>query len=84
RRFEALRQSPRARAFLDGAGPAAIGAIVGAAVPLAQGLDEVWMVAVALAAAVALALRRSPILVLLAGAVAGLVGVLALGFSVPG
>ena len=44
------------RAFLDGAGPAAIGAIIGAAVPLAAGLDEPWMVAVAIVAAVALAL----------------------------
>ena len=82
-RFESLRASPRARAFLDGAGPAAIGAIIGAAVPLAAGLEEVWMVAVALTAAGALALGRSPIVVLLAGAVAGVVGVLALGFPSP-
>jgi chromate transporter len=83
RRFEALRSSPRARAFLDGAGPAAVGAIVGAAVPLADGLSEPWMVAVAVVAAAALALRRAPIVVLAAGAVAGLVGVLLLGFAVP-
>ncbi|HEX8082681.1 MAG TPA: chromate efflux transporter [Solirubrobacteraceae bacterium] len=83
RRFEQLRTSPRARAFLDGAGPAAVGAIVGAAVPLAAGLSEIWMVAVAITAAVALALRRPPILVLLAGALAGLLGVLVLGFSSP-
>ncbi|HEX2084483.1 MAG TPA: chromate efflux transporter [Solirubrobacteraceae bacterium] len=84
RRFQALRESARARAFLDGAGPAAIGAIVGAAVPLAAGLDEVWMVAVAVVAAVALLLRRAPVLVLLAGAVSGLTGVLLLGLEVPG
>jgi chromate transporter len=83
RRFEALRSSPRARAFLDGAGPAATGAIVGAAVPLAGGLDEVWMIAIAVTSAVALALRRAPIVVLLAGAVAGLIGVLALDFALP-
>jgi chromate transporter len=83
RRFAALRSNARARAFLDGAGPAAIGAIIGAAVPLAAGLDELWMVAVALVSAVALALGRAPVLVLVAGAVSGLVGVLVLGFSVP-
>ncbi len=83
RRFEALRSSPRARAFLDGAGPAAIGAIIGAAVPLAGGLDEPWMIAIAGVGAAALALRRAPILVLLAGAVAGVIGVLLLGFDVP-
>ena len=83
RRFEALRSSPRARAFLDGAGPAAIGAILGAAVPLAGGLDEPWMVAVALVAAAALALRRAPIVVLFAGAITGVIGVLVLGFALP-
>ncbi len=82
-RFDALRSSPRARAFLDGAGPAAIGAIAGAAVPLADGITEVWMVAVAIVATAALVLRRAPIVVLLAGAVAGVVGVLLLGFAVP-
>jgi Chromate transporter len=35
-RFERLRGTANARAFLDGAGPAAIGAILGAAVPLAR------------------------------------------------
>jgi chromate transporter len=81
--FERLRESPRARAFLDGAGPAAIGAIIGAAVPLAAGLEEPWMIAVAIAAALALALRSTPIIVLLAGAVAGVIGVLALDFALP-
>ena len=83
RRFEQLRNSPRARAFLDGAGPAAIGAIIGAAVPLAAGLEEIWMVAMAVVAAAALALGRAPILVLVAGAISGLIGVLVLGFAVP-
>ncbi len=82
-RFQQLRSSPRARAFLDGAGPAAVGAIVGAAVPLAAGLEEPWMIAVAIACALALLLRRAPIVVLLVGALAGLIGVLVLGFDVP-
>ena len=34
-RFDRLRGDPRAQAFLDGAGPAAIGAILGASIPLA-------------------------------------------------
>ena len=42
---------PRARAFLDGAGPAAIGAILGSAIPLARALDEPWQYAVLAAAA---------------------------------
>jgi chromate transporter len=82
RRFEALRASPGARAFLDGAGPAAVGAIIGAAVPLATGLVEPWMIAVALLGACALALRRSPLLVLAGGALAGLLA-LALGADLP-
>ena len=72
-RFEAIRGRPGPRAFLDGAGPAAIGAILGAAVLLAEALDDAWQWAVLALAAVALALGRSPLLVLLAGAAAGLV-----------
>jgi chromate transporter len=82
-RFEALRSSPRARAFLDGAGPAAIGAIIGAAVPLAAGLEEPWMVAMAIVAALALGFGRAPIIVLLAGAIFGVIGVLVLDFALP-
>jgi chromate transporter len=36
RHFDRLRRSARVRAFLDGAGPAAIGAILGASIPLVQ------------------------------------------------
>jgi chromate transporter len=82
RRFAALRSSPGARAFLDGAGPAAVGAILGAAVPLLSGIVEVWQVTLLAVGAVALLLGRSPLLVLLAGAVAGLVAALA-GFDLP-
>ncbi len=38
-RFDQIRGNRRARAFLDGAGPAAIGAIFGSAVPLARALS---------------------------------------------
>ena len=59
RRFEALRTGRGPRAFLDGAGPAAIGAIFGAAITLARALNESWQFAIlAVAAIVLLALRR--------------------------
>jgi chromate transporter len=57
-RFERLRQNDRARAFLDGAGPAAIGAILGSAVTLAGGIDETWQIPVLAAAAVMLLIAR--------------------------
>ena len=37
-RFDRIRGDERARSFLDGAGPAAIGAILGSAIPLARAL----------------------------------------------
>ncbi len=57
-RFERLRGNHRARAFLDGAGPAAIGAILGSAVTLAGGIDETWQIAVLAAAALSLLVAR--------------------------
>jgi chromate transporter len=57
-RFERLRQNDRARAFLDGAGPAAIGAILGSAVTLAGGIDETWQIPVLAAAAASLLIAR--------------------------
>jgi chromate transporter len=78
-RFERLLLNERVTAFLAGAAPAAAGAIIGSAIPLAEALSETWQYIVLGAAAVALlALRRSIVLTLLAagtvGAVAGLVG----------
>jgi len=71
-RFERLRGNPTARAFLAGAGPAAIGAILGSAIPLALALSERWQAGVLAAAAVALlALRRGVVVTLLASGVAG-------------
>ncbi len=84
RRFDRIRTDRRARAFLEGAGPAAIGAILGAAVPLAGALTESWQYAVLAAAAVGLlVLRRSVLLVLLAAASIGLVLMWA-GATIPG
>jgi chromate transporter len=57
-RFERLRRDDRARAFLDGAGPAAIGAILGSAVTLAGGIDETWQIPVLAAAAITLLVAR--------------------------
>jgi chromate transporter len=70
-RFEAVRSRPGPRAFLDGAGPAAIGAILGAAAVLAGSLEATWQWVVLALAAAGLALGRGPLLVLLAGAGAG-------------
>jgi chromate transporter len=72
RHFDRLRASARIRAFLDGAGPAAIGSILGASVPLARALQHGWQIGV-LAAALAslLLLRRGVVLTLLAAAVVG-------------
>ena len=72
-RFDRLRERPGPRRFLNGAGPAAIGAILGAAVLLAEPIHEAWQWAVLAGAALGLALRRPPILVLLGGAAAGLI-----------
>ena len=53
RHFERVRTSGNARAFLDGAGPAAAGAILGAAVPLARALESAWQWAILAVAALA-------------------------------
>ncbi|HXY84519.1 MAG TPA: chromate efflux transporter [Gaiellaceae bacterium] len=72
--FDRLRANEDARAFLNGAGPAAIGAILGTAVPLARALSEPWQYGVLAGAAVVLfALRRGVVLTLLLAAAAGAV-----------
>ncbi|HEX2703965.1 MAG TPA: chromate efflux transporter [Solirubrobacteraceae bacterium] len=82
-RFERLRESENARAFLDGAGPAAIGAIVGAAITLAIALHTGWQFAVLVAAAFALlVLRRGVVQTLVGAAVVGVLAAIA-GASLP-
>jgi chromate transporter len=72
RQFDRLRRSARVQAFLTGAGPAAIGAIAGAAIPLILALAHLWQAGVlALAAGWLLGLRR--------GVVAAIVGAAAFG-----
>jgi len=75
-RFARVRESAGARAFLDAAGPAAIGAILGAAITLARALAEPWQFAIlAGAAALLLALGRGVVpTLLLAGAAGTAVG----------
>jgi len=74
RRFDHVRRDERARAFLDGAGPAAIGAILGSAIPLARALHEAWQFGVlAAAAALLLLLRRQVVPTLLLAGAAGTV-----------
>jgi chromate transporter len=82
-RFGTLRLHAGPRAFLDGAGPAAIGAILGAAIPLAGALREWWQFVLLGLAAVALLLLRRGVVSTLVGA--GAVGaVLALaGAALP-
>lgn len=70
--FARLRRDSRARAFLDGAGPAAIGAILGAAIPLAGALVETWQFVVLALAAVALLLARGGVVTTLV--LAGVLG----------
>jgi len=70
-RFERIRTNASAQAFLDGAGPAAIGAIAGAAILLATTLTEAWQFAILAGAAVALLVVRRGVVetLVLAGAV---------------
>ena len=82
RHFGALRTNRLAQSFLGGAGPAAIGAIAGASIPLALALAHVWQVVILAAALVAIVgLRRSVVLTLLGAGLFGAVGA-ALGLPV--
>ncbi|HEV3229522.1 MAG TPA: chromate efflux transporter [Solirubrobacteraceae bacterium] len=80
RAFLRLRDSARARAFLDGAGPAAIGAILGSAIALAGAIQQGWQAAILAAAALfLLVLRRGVVATLLAAGAAGAIVALAGG-----
>jgi chromate transporter len=82
-RFERLLLNERVTAFLAGAAPAAAGAIIGSAIPLADALSETWQYAVLAAATIALlALRRSIVLTLLAAGTIGAILAL-LGAPIP-
>ena len=74
-RLDRFRRNTAAQAFLSGAGPAAIGAIAGAAVTLGLGLTELWQVFV-------LAALASWLLLLRRGVVSGIVAAAAIGVIV--
>jgi chromate transporter len=79
-RFDRLRDNQHVRAFLDRAGPAAIGAILGSAIPLARALTQPWQYAVLTGAALLLLpLRRGVVLTLLSATAVGIVMALAGG-----
>jgi chromate transporter len=81
--FDRLRVNDNAKAFLNGAGPAAIGAILGTAIPLARALSEPWQFAILAGAGVLLfALRRGVVLTLLLAGATGTVLALA-GAALP-
>ena len=76
RHFERFRKNASVRSFLDGAGPSAIGAILGVSVPLLMSLPETWQLSLAtLSTALVLFMRQSPLRVLLGMALLGVVGV---------
>lgn len=76
-RFDQLRRSTLVQSFLAGAGPAAIGAIAGAAIPLARSLSAPWQFAMlAAAAAWLLVLRRGVVSALLGSGVVGAIAAL--------
>jgi chromate transporter len=80
RYFGRLRRSARVQAFLTGAGPAAIGAIAGAAIPLVLALAHLWQVGVlALAAGWLLGLRRGVVTAIVGAAALGVITYLAGG-----
>jgi chromate transporter len=82
-RFDRLLADARVRAFLAGAAPAAVGAILGSAIPLAGALEEPWQVAILAGAAVALfVLRRGVVVTLVAAGAVGAVLALA-GVTLP-
>ena len=73
-RFDRIRDNRHAQGFLAGAGPAAIGAILGSAIPLARALTQPWQYAVLAAALILLlALRRGVVLTLVSAGVVGTV-----------
>jgi chromate transporter len=81
--FDRLRRNQAVQAFLSGAGAAAIGAIAGAALPLALSLSQLWQLGVLLLAAIwLLALRRGVVSALCGAGLLGVAAALA-GLPIP-
>jgi chromate transporter len=81
-RFDRLRTDPTPQAFLAGAGPAAIGAILGSAVPLTLALDTAWQLAVLAVCGLLLIVRRNVVWTLALGALCGAAAAVA-GIALP-
>jgi chromate transporter len=80
RHFDKFRRSLNAQAFLAGAGPAAIGAIGGAAITLGLTLTHLWQIPVLLIAVGWLVvLRRGVVVAILGAAAIGMIVVAGLG-----
>ena len=76
-RFDPLRGNASVQAFLTGAGPAAIGAIAGATIPLGLALSHLWQLGVlALAAVWLVGLRRGVVTALVGAGALGVIAVL--------
>ena len=72
RHFDRFRTNDTVRTFLDGTGPAAIGAILGVSVPLIAALSHGWQFALAAVGVASMfVLRRSPFVTLVALAATG-------------
>ena len=82
RHFSRVRSNASAQAFLSGAGPAAIGAILGSAWPLTLAFGVWWQVLVLAGGALALSAKRAPVIVIVAAAVIG-IGLVAIGAPLP-
>lgn len=73
--FERIRNNASVQAFFTGAGPAAIGAIAGSAIPLALALGHVWQAGLLTAGLLwCVALRRNVVVGLVAAGIIGAVG----------
>jgi len=80
RHFDRLRRSATVQAFLTGAGPAAIGAIAGAAIPLVAALAHLWQAGLLLlAAGWLIGLRRGVVPAIVGAAIVGILVYLAGG-----
>ena len=74
RYFDRLRANDAVQAFLTGAGPAAIGAIAGAAIPLGLALAHLWQAGLLVLAAIWLVgLRRGVVSAIVGSAVLGVI-----------
>ena len=84
RHFDRIRGDRRARAFLQGSGPAAIGAIFGSAIELTREISHPWQYLVLAGALLLLfPLRRGVVLTLLSAAAVGVTVALAAGTVAP-